>query len=73
MEQDDLEVVQVKENGISQEFESPVLGRQKQRETHQHPVRLRLFGSGAPGFLGRGILRPGQPSRQSTLLMSDSN
>lgn len=23
--------------------------------THQHPLRLRRFGSGAPGLLGRGI------------------
>lgn len=25
--------------------------------THQHPFRLRRFGSGAPGFLGLGIAR----------------
>lgn len=26
--------------------------------THQHPFRLRLFGSGAPSFFGRGMLQP---------------
>lgn len=25
--------------------------------TYQHPLRLRRFGSGAPGLLGRGIAR----------------
>lgn len=24
--------------------------------TYQHPLRLRVFGSGAPAFFGRGIL-----------------
>ena len=32
---------------------------------HQHPLRLRFFGSGPPGFLGRGIvvLRLGTKAR----------
>lgn len=33
--------------------------------TYQHPLRLRRFGSGASGLLGRGIARQRAPSRVS--------
>lgn len=41
---------------------------------YQHPFRLLFFGSGAPGFLGRGIpLRPELPQAALVFVLSTSS